>query len=295
MLYLKLLAFLKAYNILRPLSFSGRHPFRKASLLPVLLLLLSSSSAAASLSLTGKLNINNAKVEELLLLPYVGEVRSKSIYSHRESRGAFKKLTSLLDVKGVGEKTYKRILPYIKLNGHSDLAIKNDSSVLGVGVETGYIESANSEVMLLANSNLFDVLLDSIKKAEKSISVSMFVFKTSKYNSNRANIIMNALGSAAEKGISVSIVMEKGRNENDSITLDNKKTADNLIKRGVKVRFDIPDKRTHTKTIVIDDRYVFIGSHNFTHSALKYNNELSVKIDSTNLAGAVQSYINTIK
>lgn len=295
MLYLKLLAFLKAYNILRPLSLSSIHPFRKASLLPVLLLLLSSSSAAASLSLTGKLNINNAKVEELLLLPYVGEVRSKSIYSHRESRGAFKKLTSLLDVKGVGEKTYKRILPYIKLNGHSDLAIKNDSSVLGVGVETGYIESANSEVMLLANSDLFDVLLDSIKKAEKSISVSMFVFKTSKYNSNRANIIMNALGSAAEKGISVSIVMEKGRNENDSVTLDNKKTADNLMKRGVKVRFDIPDKRTHTKTIVIDDRYVFIGSHNFTHSALKYNNELSVKIDSTNLAGAVLSYINTIK
>ncbi len=123
----------------------------------------------------------------------------------------------------------------------------------------------------------------------------MFVFKTSKYSSNRANIIMDALGSAAGRGLSVSLIMEKGGKENDSVTIENKKTAQILIKKGVDVRFDIPEKRTHTKAIVIDDRYVFIGSHNFTHSALKYNNELSVKIDSIPLAGAVLSYINNIK
>lgn len=296
MLYLKFLALLKAYNILRPLSLfsalrSHRHSFLKRTLLSAFILLLSSSSVEASLSLTGKLNINNATSQELLLLPYIGEIRSKAISSHREMRGDFKKLSSLLDVKGIGEKTYRQILPYAKLNGASDLAIENDDSLL----EPGYIESVKSEVMLLGNSDLFDVLLDSIKKAEKSISVSMFVFKTSKYSSNRANIIMDALGRAAEKGISVSLVMEKGGKENDSVTLDNKKTAEYLIKKGVEVRFDIPEKRTHTKAIVIDDRYVFIGSHNFTHSALKYNNELSVKIDSIPLAGSVLSYINNIK
>ena len=296
MLYFKFLVFLKADNIFRPLSLFGGfkaclHGFLTTALLSVFFLLLFSSSAIASLSLTGKLNINNASRQELLLLPYIGEVRSKAISSHRETRGDFKKLSSLLDVKGIGEKTYKRILPYIKLNGDSDLAIKNDGPVLNAGS----IESVKSEVMLLGNSDFFDVLLDSIKKARKSISVSMFVFKTSKYSSNRANIIMNALGRAAEKGLSVSLVMEKGRKENDSVTIENKKTAENLIKKGVKVRFDIPEKRTHTKTIVIDDRYVFIGSHNFTHSALKYNNELSVKIDSNKFAGAVLSYINTIK
>ena len=296
MLYLKLFSPLKAYNTLRTLSpFSAlnshRHPFLKKTLLPTLLLLLYSSSAAASLSLTGKLNINSATVQELILLPYIGEVRSKAISSHRKRRGEFKKVSSLLDVKGIGEKTYKQILPYIKLNGDSDLSIKNDASV----IEPGYIESAKSEVMLLGNSDFFDVLLDSIKKAKKSIDLSMFVFKTSKYSSNRANIIMNALGSAAERGLNVSLIMEKGRKESDSVTIENKKTAQILIKKGVSVRFDIPEKRTHTKTIVIDDRYVFIGSHNFTHSALKYNNELSVKIDSITLAEAVLSYINNIK
>ncbi|MDT8318338.1 MAG: phospholipase D-like domain-containing protein [bacterium] len=264
-------------------------------MLPILFLLLYSSPVAASLSLTGKLNINSATIQELLLLPYIGEVRSEAIYSHRERRGEFKKLSSLLDVKGIGAKTYNQILPYIKLNGDSDLAIKNDASLLDVGLEPGYIENARGEVMLLGNSDFFDILLDSINKARKSISVSMFVFKTSQYSSNRANIIMDALGRAAEKGLSVSLVMEKGGRESDSVTLDNKKTAQILAKKGVKVRFDIPEKRTHTKTIVIDERYVFIGSHNFTHSALKYNNELSVMIDSATLAGAVLSYISNIK
>lgn len=300
MLYLKLFSPLKAYNTLRTLSpFSAlnshRHPFLKKALLPTFLLLLSSSPVAASLSLTGKLNINSATVQELILLPYIGEVRSKAISSYRETRGEFKKESSLLDVKGIGEKTYKHILPYIKLNGDSDLSIENDGAILEAGQEPGYIESAESEVTLLGNSDLFDVLLDSIKKAKKSITVSMFVFKTSNYSSNRANIIMDALGSAAGRGLRVSLLMEKGGKENDFVTIENKKTAQILIKKGVNVRFDIPEKRTHTKAIVIDDRYVFIGSHNFTHSALKYNNELSVKIDSTTLAGAVLSYINNIK
>ena len=297
MLYFKFLAFLKAYNIFRPLSlFSGvkayLHGFLKMVLLPVLFLILFSSSATASLSLTGKLNINNASRQELLLLPYIGEVRSKAIFSHRETHGEFKDLSLLLDVKGIGEKTYNHILPFIKLSGVSDLAIKNDHSDLTRG---GHIRELKGAVTLLGNSDLFDVLLDSIKKAKKSISVSMFVFKTSKYSSNRANIIMDALGNAAEKGLSVSIVLEKGRKESDSVTLENRKTAEKMMKKGVKIRFDVPDKTTHTKTIVIDDRYVFIGSHNFTHSALKYNNELSVMIESTSLASDVLSYINAIR
>lgn len=297
MLYFKFLAFLKACSILRPLPLFNfakvcLNGFIKALWLPVLLLLLFSSSSTASLSLTGKLNINKASQQELLLLPYIGDVRSKAIFSHRVAGGDFKDLSLLLDVKGIGEKTYNRILPYIKLKGDSDLAIKNDDAAV---TRAGHIREFKGAVTLLANSDLFDVLLDSIKKARKSILVSMFVFKTSKYSSNRANIIMTALGIAAEKGISVSLVLEKGRKESDSVTIQNKKTADWLEAKGAKVRFDLPKKTTHTKTIVIDGRYVFIGSHNFTHSALKYNNELSLMIDSTALAADVLSYINAIK
>ena len=46
--------------------------------------------------------------------------------------------------------------------------------------------------------------------------------------------------------------------------------------------------------MVIDGRYVYIGSHNFTQSALKYNHELSVMIDSPELSAEVTSYLNNL-
>jgi len=44
--------------------------------------------------------------------------------------------------------------------------------------------------------------------------------------------------------------------------------------------------------MVIDRRYIYIGSHNLTQSALKYNKELSVLIDSPELAGEMTAYLN---
>jgi phosphatidylserine/phosphatidylglycerophosphate/cardiolipin synthase-like enzyme len=42
---------------------------------------------------------------------------------------------------------------------------------------------------------------------------------------------------------------------------------------------------------VIDKRYIFLGSHNLTQGALKYNNELSVLIDSPEMAAEVRAYL----
>jgi phosphatidylserine/phosphatidylglycerophosphate/cardiolipin synthase-like enzyme len=60
------------------------------------------------------------------------------------------------------------------------------------------------------------------------------------------------------------------------------------------VVFDSPGTTTHTKVAVIDGRYIFLGSHNLTNSALKYNHELSVFIDSPELAGKTLRYIDSL-
>jgi phosphatidylserine/phosphatidylglycerophosphate/cardiolipin synthase-like enzyme len=62
----------------------------------------------------------------------------------------------------------------------------------------------------------------------------------------------------------------------------------------VKVYFDSPEKTTHTKLIVIDQRLVLLGSHNLTQSALKYNNEISVLINRPELAREARTYMLTI-
>lgn len=62
-----------------------------------------------------KININQAGEEELVRLPRIGPVIAKRIIAFREEHGGFKKLTELMNVRGIGEKTFQGLLPLIRL------------------------------------------------------------------------------------------------------------------------------------------------------------------------------------
>jgi len=59
--------------------------------------------------ISGKVNINTATERELVRLPRIGPVMAKRIIEHRTLYGPFQKSADLMDVKGIGEKTYQRI------------------------------------------------------------------------------------------------------------------------------------------------------------------------------------------
>ena len=68
-------------------------------------------------SLAGKVNLNTATVQELQLLPGVGEVRASAIVDLRKQKGGFKSLDELEDVKGVGPAMMERLRPHLTLPG----------------------------------------------------------------------------------------------------------------------------------------------------------------------------------
>ena len=55
---------------------------------------------------TGKVNINTAPLEELITLEGVGETYAERIIAYREKNGDFKNPEEILNVKGIGEKTF---------------------------------------------------------------------------------------------------------------------------------------------------------------------------------------------
>ncbi len=59
------------------------------------------------------ININSARLEDLILLPGIGESTAKKILELRKKRGSFKALKDLLDVKGIGEVKFNKIKKYI--------------------------------------------------------------------------------------------------------------------------------------------------------------------------------------
>lgn len=72
-------------------------------------------------------NINTASVQELQLLPRVGPVLAQRIVAFREAYGPFKTPEELMRVKGVGEKTFAILKPYLVTSGPTTLKEKVSS------------------------------------------------------------------------------------------------------------------------------------------------------------------------
>lgn len=69
--------------------------------------------AAKRLALGMPIDVNLANLEELTLIPGVGNVMSANIIAHREKIGRFEELEQLMDVKGIKEKTMSKLRPYL--------------------------------------------------------------------------------------------------------------------------------------------------------------------------------------
>ena len=97
-------------------------------ILALTLVLLSMSAAAIaaepSAAPAGVVNINTAEASQLALLPRVGEKVAQRIVEYRTEHGPFKKATDLMQVKGIGAKTFEGLSPYVTIEGKSTLSSK---------------------------------------------------------------------------------------------------------------------------------------------------------------------------
>jgi comEA protein len=57
----------------------------------------------------GRLNLNSATKTELMRLPNIGEVTAQRIIDYRNTHQGFSSVDELIEVKGIGDKTFKRI------------------------------------------------------------------------------------------------------------------------------------------------------------------------------------------
>lgn len=104
--------------------------------LPVMALLVAGLCLAGPARCAeGKVNINQASVEELALLPRIGPSVAQRIVEFREENGPFQQLEDLLLVRGVGEKTFERLRPWIALEGQTTLREKVRDSAIDDGAK----------------------------------------------------------------------------------------------------------------------------------------------------------------
>lgn len=70
---------------------------------------------------SGRLNLNTATTEQLMLLPGVGPAKAERVVAWRKRNGTFRRVADLRRVKGFGYRTVKRLEPWLDIKGETTL------------------------------------------------------------------------------------------------------------------------------------------------------------------------------
>ncbi len=127
-----------------------------------------------------------------------------------------------------------------------------------------------------------------LKEADTSITVAMYFIILEPEGEGPINELVNDLVDAKMRGVQVRVVLE------DSKLKANRLAYEKLRANNIAVYFDTPEHLLHIKGVAIDDRYIFLGSANWSKAAIQDNFEATYFDDSPQDAIAFKKYVDNI-
>jgi hypothetical protein len=115
-----------------------------------------------------------------------------------------------------------------------------------------------------------------------------FVIIDEENGSNPVNVLVDDLIAAKDRGVDIKVVLEDSKFKASRLAYQ--KLKDN----GIDVYFDTPKELLHIKGVAIDDKYIFIGSANWSRAAIEDNYEVTYLEESPEDAIAFREYVESI-
>jgi len=143
------------------------------------------------------------------------------------------------------------------------------------------LAEVSSKITPVVNREYLPYAQRLIRESKESISIAMFVAKKGK----KVDTLIKELKKAAERGVKIRILL-------DDRLADNQLTIKSLRAKNLEARLDFPEKTTHNKIIISDEKTVLIGSTNWTEMSLNYTNEANVLIEDKEIAQYFQKYFD---
>lgn len=152
------------------------------------------------------------------------------------------------------------------------------------------------EVTPIPAREYFQTIHPLLQNAQKSIRLIIYEIRYyPRFKNSPTNLLIQSLIEAHKRGVSVEVIMEESSGHAVDNAQQNHEAAALLEKAGIPVYSDSPTTTTHDKVLVIDERYVVIGSTNWSYHAMEKNNESSVLIDAPELAKHYLEYFDSLK
>lgn len=135
---------------------------------------------------------------------------------------------------------------------------------------SGQVVYKDMNLMLLINDEYYYQLKDAIQNSKSSIHIAMYLVEhTPNNDTTRNNIILNAIADAKKRGVDVKFILGNMVRYPD--------TDDFLNAEGIPYKTGA----SHAKFVLIDDRTLFVGTHNLNRQALEFNTEQSIMTTNT--------------
>lgn len=131
--------------------------------------------------------------------------------------------------------------------------------------------------------DFIDIIIPEINKAEKSIKIIVYDWRW--YHT--------AIGSPAQK-FNSAILQAHKRGVKIQVITNIKHVIGILASCGIAAKKIITNKTVHSKIMIIDDKDLVIGSHNYTQNAFTLNFETSVLITDFDQIQRFIDFFNTL-
>ena len=152
--------------------------------------------------------------------------------------------------------------------------------------------TVNAKIEAVIGSDYYKKVAPIVKGATAKISVVMYEWKW--YSHEKAGGVQ-ALNlhflERARSGVKIQVLMNM-ESMGHAITKINSRTGSFLQQRGIQVKFGSIGTATHAKMVIVDDRFVVLGSHNYSKGAFTRNQECSVLLEG---GEAIRPFIDYFK
>jgi phosphatidylserine/phosphatidylglycerophosphate/cardiolipin synthase-like enzyme len=161
-------------------------------------------------------------------------------------------------------------------------------------IDDAYSLIIPSGVTPLFGNYFYDELIKTIESATLSIYSIQYQWKWNTHERfSKIQMLGDAIRRARLRNVAVSVILNQ-ESPRRHLSVINRVSGDKLGEYGCLVKHKKAGTLLHTKLWVIDNRYSFIGSHNISTRSLTCNEEVSVKIDSIEVARLMIEYFNRL-
>ncbi|MDP3791158.1 MAG: phospholipase D-like domain-containing protein [Candidatus Omnitrophota bacterium] len=139
-------------------------------------------------------------------------------------------------------------------------------------------EFSPAKVKDISDRKYEPAVIELLDNAKESIVVSMYIIQAGANGPVR--LLIKDLEEALARGVSVDIYLNTRFQDRRALSVEKDEVFNTIREKGGRIFGVTPSTRMHDKLIIVDSRYVVIGSTNWSVAALKDNYESATLIDS---------------